>query len=374
MSEINVSDYSIFEKAIVTTANMGTCFANNTSVFNSCKTKLGNQEIFMGPICDECVSAMDVVDVKIAAERESYETLKNHLGTTMKEYMIADNKADITITDPNLKSVSDLGIKTESTADKDINADSVKDGTNVAKALNKYGDELNNAKYATVKENIYTTTTEETINGKRVLVTHVVVNNPSQVNGAPANGAYGNGYETPSAAAGRLGATILVNGSHYTDGGREDLKGANNIVIVNGEIKTDGYSGGQEMLLDSNGNIYNASGKSASQLVNDGVKYSYSCHSTQVIVNGDTSPAYNEPRSYHRTVVGQSGPCEYYIVTDIDDQQLSGTADYLKNKGVNNAYSLDQGGSVTLVRNTDVINNPSDGSERAVGDFLYFTN
>ena len=31
MSEINVSDYSIFEKAIVTTANMGTCFANNTS-------------------------------------------------------------------------------------------------------------------------------------------------------------------------------------------------------------------------------------------------------------------------------------------------------------------------------------------------------
>ena len=82
-------------------------------------------------------------------------------------------------------------------------------------------------------KNIYTTTTEETINGKRVLVTHVVVNNPSQVNGAPANGAYGNGYETPSAAAGRLGATILVNGSHYTDGGREDLKGANNIVIVN---------------------------------------------------------------------------------------------------------------------------------------------
>jgi exopolysaccharide biosynthesis protein len=34
---------------------------------------------------------------------------------------------------------------------------------------------------------------------------------------------------------------------------------------------------------------------------------------------------------------------------------------------------MDQGGSVSLVRNDTLINNPSDGSERAVGDFLYFT-
>ena len=155
------------------------------------------------------------------------------------------------------------------------------------------------------------------------------------------------------------------------------MKGANNIVIVNGEVKQNGTSGGNELLLNKDGRIYNAYGKTADQLVNEGVKYSFSCHSTQVIENGDTSPSYRETKAYKRNVIGMTQPGEYYIVTDkTGNNVLSDTAEYLKSKGCTNAYSMDQGGSVSLVRNNDVINNPTGNGEdglRSVGDFLYFT-
>lgn len=70
-------------------------------------------------------------------------------------------------------------------------------------------------------------------------------------------------------------------------------------------------------------------------------------------------------------------PGEYYIVTDkTENNNLSDTAKYLKSKGCTNTYSMDQGGSVSLVRNNDVINNPTGNGEdglRSVGDFLYFS-
>ena len=68
-------------------------------------------------------------------------------------------------------------------------------------------------------------------------------------------------------------------------------------------------------------------------------------------------------------------PCEYYITTDqTGGNILSNTANYLQSKGCTNAYSLDQGGSVALARNDKLINqvNSNEG-ERAVADFLYFT-
>ena len=266
--------------------------------------------------------------------------------------------------------------KDKVTNKKAIDLTKVKKGTNVSEAINKYSQEIENAEYATVSENLFTTTTTDYIHGEPVIVTHVVINNPNQINGAPANGSYGNGLEKSSAAANRLNSSILINGSHFNyNDGTEDLSGANDIVIVNGVVKHDGVSGGNELLLDDKGNIFNVSGKSAQQLVNEGVKYSFSCHSTQVIVNGDTSPSEAEKNLYRRTVIGQSAPGEFYIITDTtENNKLSDTAEYLKSKGVINAYSLDQGGSVTLIRNNDLINKPSDDAgERAVGDFLYFT-
>ena len=265
--------------------------------------------------------------------------------------------------------------RVETTSNKDINLTEIDKNSRVGQAYLKYQNEIDSADYATLKENLFTTTKTTTINGQEVELTHVVINDGSQINGTPANGSYGSGLETASSAAQRVNSDILINGSHFDySTGQEDLKGANHVVIVNGEIKQDGVSGGNELLLDSSGRIYNASGKSAQQLVDEGVKYSFSCHSTQVIENGDTSPSYREGNLYKRNVIGMVEPGEYYIVTDITyNNRLSDTAEYLKDLGCTNAYSLDQGGSVTTVRNNQVINNPSDETgERAVGDFLYF--
>lgn len=216
---------------------------------------------------------------------------------------------------------------------------------------------------------------KDTINGQDVFLTHIKIKDGTHINGAPANGSYGSGLEKTSSAAKRLGATIAINGSHfdYSDGS-QDLSGPNNIAIVNGEIKKNGTSGGNELLIYEDGHIGNAQGKTAQELVDSGVKYSFSCHSVPVIQNGDITRSYEEHNIKARTVIGQTNSGDYYIVTDTSPAVLSDTAKYLQEKGVVNAYSLDQGGSVTLVNNGNVINSPSDdGGERSVGDILYFT-
>ena len=361
-----VSSYDIFDEASSNINFLNNKVSTAGEDLQEVQTKLSSESIFMGPIADSCKEELSKIIGEYPNIQQKLNNMISALNTTSSSYQALDKLSK--------KNYSAAGIKNELTDKKNINIKNIKAGSNVANALTKYNSELKGAEYATVNDKIFTTTKTEMINGQPVKVTHVVINNPNQINGAPANGIYGNGLETSSSAANRLNSAILVNGSHFRSDGKEDLQGANNIVIVNGEIKKDGVSGGQELLLDNAGNIYNAVGKSAQQLVDDGVKYSFACHSTQVIENGDTSPSYNEPRHYMRTVIGQSNPGEYYIVTDTTENNvLSDTAEYLKEKGCNNAYSLDQGGSVTLVRDNNVINTPRDGSEREVGDFLYFT-
>lgn len=259
------------------------------------------------------------------------------------------------------------------TKEKYINVNALKEGTKVYEAYQKYKSELDNCKYCYVDGDHFVVIKEININGVKAYESHIVVNSGSQINGAPANGQYASGLETSTSAAKRLNSLLLINGSHFSGDGSEDLKGTNNIVIVNGQVKTGGTSGGNELLLDKNGNIFISGGQSAEQLVNDGVKYSFACHSTPVIVNGDTGRSYAEGRVYNRTIIAQAGDCEYYVLTDLGGQRLSSSAEYLKSKGCYNAFSLDQGGSVSLDYGSEsVYYKGDDGVERPVGDFLYF--
>lgn len=358
MSGYSIKNYSALDTAASTTDTQKEKVTSFQTELNSTKTNLNNDAVFMGPLKDECISAIDKSNAKLTASIENYANLSKFLLEAKDTYKTGDNKA-----------------KNAVEGKKSINTSSVISGSNVANATTKYKTEIDNAKYATVNKNLFSTTTTEYINGQPVEVTHIVINNGSQINGAPANGRYGNGVEKSSSAAQRLNSPLVINGSFFNDDGTEDLKGNNHVVIVDGKIVHDGTSGGQEIFLDKDGNIFNAYGKTAQELVDSGVKYSFSSHSTQVIENGDTSPSYREPRYYKRTVIGQSAPGEYYIVTDTNDRnKLSDTAEYLKSKGCNNAYSMDQGGSVSLVRDGSLINNPSDSTgERPVADFLYFT-
>ena len=367
-NSFSFESYSNFTDAIKNVNDANKSIENTEKSIKECQSQLEDESIFMGPIADSCKKEFKNIAVQITSMKESLNNTANSLSNISENYKNAENTGS--------KKIIETDIKNLVTDKKNINVNSIQSGSNVASALSKYKDELENSEYATVNDKIFTTTTNEMINGQPVKVTHVVINNPNQINGAPANGGYKKGLEKSSSAAKRLNAEILVNGSHFKySNGAEDLQCHNNIAIVNGEVKASGKSGGHELLIDKNGNIYNTNGKSAQKLLNNGVKYSFSCHSTQVLVNGSIEPSYKEKHLYKRTVIGQNAPCEYYIITDTNyNNKLSNTAKYLKSLGCKNAYSLDQGGSVSLVRKGQLINNPSDkNGERAVGDFLYFT-
>ena len=285
-------------------------------------------------------------------------------GSTSTKDSVTDSKETVTNVD-----LGDI----KSTSTKEIDMDAAKRSERISSALQKYGSEIENATYAKVNDKMFMTVVPTVVNGKKCLVSHVVVDNPSQIYGEPANGSYASGLETPSSAARRTGAKLLINDSHFSyDDGSEDLKGTNNIVIADGEIRANGTAGNMEICLDKNGRLF-TSNKSAEQLKNEGVVYTFSSHGAPMIENGNISPICSqETRIYNRTVIGMVEPCDYYIVTDLDTQSQTATANFLLSKGCTFAKSLDQGGSVALVYEGNMINPPRDGSERAVGDFICF--
>ena len=277
----------------------------------------------------------------------------------------------LTATKGNVSNVNLNDVKSTSTKEIDLNG--AKKSQRISQALQKYGSEIENATYAKVNDKMFMTVVPTFVNGKKCLVSHVVVNDPSQIYGEPANGSYASGLERPSSAAQRTGAQLVINGSHFSyDNGSEDLKGTNNIVIADGQIRSNGTAGNMEICLDKNGKLF-TSNKSAEQLQNEGVVYTFSSHGAPMIENGSISPICSqETRIYKRTVIGMVEPCDYYIVTDEDGQSQTVTAQFLLDKGCTFAKSLDQGGSVALVYEGNMLNTPSDGSERAVGDFICF--
>lgn len=256
-----------------------------------------------------------------------------------------------------------------------INLAAVKEGTRVYNAYQKYSGELENATYVKIDENTFMTITPIKVQGSTCYLTHMVINNPSQIAGEPAHGSYASGLETADSAANRLGSSLLINGSHFSyEDGSEDLKGGNNVVIVNGEIMHDGTSGGMEICLDNTGRLFTPNaGTTAQQLKDMGVVYTFSSHDSLLLQNGEKY-YYNQPAndsSYNSTVIGMVEPCEYYILTGPTSN--AGARDYLADKGCTYAKSMDQGGSVSLIYGNEFVNTPTDeNGARAVGDFLYF--
>ena len=267
--------------------------------------------------------------------------------------------------------------------------------------MEKYADEIENSKYVTVKENTLITTNPITIDGSNCYITHIVVNDPSQLKKGMANGSYANGRQTVSEfASEHEEGLIFINGSHFEyDTGAQDISvmgSTNRIAIGGGEIletETTGIvndsnkaaalqvtCGGNEFCIDKDGNMFRAQkGMTVKQLLDMGVVETYSSHEAPIIENGELQTQYPSLMGdvKHRTVLSMTEPCEYYILTGETTAEAAGN--YLKNeKGVTFAKSMDQGGSTGLVyREPDKLDvlydGYGDGEHRAVGDFWYIT-
>lgn len=251
--------------------------------------------------------------------------------------------------------------------------------TNVQAMLadNVFQKELADAAYSHVSDSILVTIKRHVTEKNQVyLVSHIVINDPSQVTGGLSNDTFGGSRENPTTACKRTGAILLTNGSYFSYKSGEPV--CYGICIKNGEVKKDGKTNGNEICLTNTGLLFTpAKGLTSDELLLAGVTQVFGTADPLLIQDSVKIPQ-SQKKTYPRTAIGMKRPCEYYIITAAEGNYNNGVSftqlqDLFYDLGCVYARSLDGGGSASLVLNGTLINKPAAGAERPVTDFLYFT-
>ncbi|WP_110929630.1 phosphodiester glycosidase family protein [Bacillus massiliglaciei] len=205
----------------------------------------------------------------------------------------------------------------------------------------------------------------------RYWISTIKVLNAEQLKSAFSNETISLQKEKTSKIAGKNGAILAVNGADVAFKSRS-------LVIRNGEMYRESFS---PLEIRKDGTLFIGEGdRTAEDMKKDGVLHSFD-FGPELIVDGKRSPYYEEAwysdKPAPRTAIGQRTPHEYIIITvDGRSKESRGmtfrdlTA-LFEELGAKWAYNLDGGGSTTLYFNGEVLNTPSDGSERPVSDILY---
>ncbi len=379
-------DYDILlQKLTSSSSELGTYKANAEDIYNEFNSS------YLGTISDPELSKI-TTNIKPTVERikngvtNSDTWLKNYVNELNSlEDALAGFSGSLTApTEFTSEFVDMFGKRTmpiiKTGGDIHANAQGLIDNEIIKKALEKYASEYENAYKSYSSDNTFMTITKL---ADGTYVTHIVVADPTQIHKGYANGGYGNGLETTSAAAARYDWIVGVNGSHFSSSnGKQDVNRpevqTNRVVINDGKVADNSGStaGGLEICLTKDGKFFTApSGMSTQELINRGVVQTYSSHETNILENGQVQNTYPSAmnKSYNRTVIGMVAPGEYYIYSGYSTAKEA--AQMMKDKGCTWAKSLDQGGSVSLATGKETVKKSdssySDG-ERPVGDFLYF--
>lgn len=210
---------------------------------------------------------------------------------------------------------------------------------------------------------------------------HVQLSDYGRLKTVCANGGYGNGYETTSGAAGRVGAVFAVNGDYsapYLD----------YIVVRDGTIWNGAgrdmwmpgvYSAHTGILQSAweSGGTPGVAGANVQQLVDDGTVTDTFCFGPPVLQNGAVFVGSGGGRA-QRTFIGTNGaPGDIWVVV-ADGRYNDGVSQgltaeecalFLQDKGCTLGVPLDGGGSSAMVFGGEVLNAARYG-QRAVVDFL----
>lgn len=189
--------------------------------------------------------------------------------------------------------------------------------------------------------------------------------------------------EKTSQIATENGAVLAINGDYY---GFRDT----GIVIRNGVVHRDeGAREGLALYRDGRVEVYDETTTDARTLVDEGVWNTLSFGPALVedaeVVDGIDSVEIDTNFGNHsvqgdqpRTAIGVID--ENHLVLVVVDGRSEGhsrgvtmteLARIMKDLGATTAYNLDGGGSSTLWFNGEVVNQPSNGGERATSDILY---
>jgi len=178
-------------------------------------------------------------------------------------------------------------------------------------------------------------------------------------------------------------AVFSINGDYY---GFRDT----GIVIRNGVVYRDeGAREGLAFYEDGTVELYDETATTADELVEDGVWNTLS-FGPAIVENGSVIDGIDDIEidtnfgnhsiqgEQPRTHVGvkSDGTLVFVVVDGRDDGYSRGVtmteaAELMVSLGCETAYNLDGGGSSTMYFNGEVVNQPSNGSERGTSDILY---
>ena len=253
--------------------------------------------------------------------------------------------------------------------------------TEIHKAMKDYAGEIETAKYLHLTDTIMVTINEYETDEYYYLLTHIIIDDPSQIHAGLSNDDYGGSRETPTSAAERLGWVVGINGSNFSYVTNTPTMA--DISIKNSQVMPDSKmtANGMEICLTNSGNLFSPQqGMTASELLAMGVTDTWCCGDTLLISNGQAVNVgiQSEQYRYPRTAIGMVRPCEYYIITAGNGGYNKGMTydeirDTLMSRDCGFGKCLDGGGSSSLVFEKQLLNKPAAGSERPVTDFLYFT-
>jgi len=233
-------------------------------------------------------------------------------------------------------------------------------------------------------DTIFVSCREFTPAGHRVLLTHVLVADPTtQVRAGLSHDQVGGERERTSDYAKRTGAVVAVNGSYFYYETGQPINMCAPVVLHDGEIVRPGDSNGSEICLRFDGTFFSPHPGwdfSDEALLGIGVVSNFGTADPLLISDGtpQSFPVDTVDGVYPRTALGVVCPGEYYLITAGGDGTYDGGLSYRQMQsifyhlGCSYARSLDGGGSVSLAINGELKNVPAEGTEREVVDFLAF--
>ena len=253
--------------------------------------------------------------------------------------------------------------------------------TEIRRATIRYAKEIETAEYSHLSETIMVTVNRYREAEYTYLLTHIIIDDPSQIHAGLSNDDYGGERETPSSAAKRLNWVVGINGSNFDYATNTPTMA--DAIIKNGQVMPDSkfVANGMEICLTNSGNLFSPQqGMTVNDLLNMGVTDTWCCGDTLLISNGEAVNVGIQSLDYRypRTAIGMVRPCEYYLITAGEAGYSNGMTydeirDTLMSLDCGFGKCLDGGGSSTLIFEDKMLNSPATGSERPVTDFLYFT-
>ena len=215
-------------------------------------------------------------------------------------------------------------------------------------------------------------------------VADIVLSDATALRSAFADNRYGTNITArPSEIAQSVDAVLAVNGDYY--GFRED-----GILIRNGVVyRDDGVRDGIAFYSDGSAQVYDETSTDAQTLLDAGVWSTCSFGPSLVdggaVISGidqvevDTNVGNHSIQGLQpRTAIGWVDD-KHYTVVVVDGRDegysrgatLPELAEIMAGLGCQCAYNLDGGGSSAMYFNGEIINQPSNGGERATSDILY---